>query len=100
MIQLFLRRKFVQTCTISGNIMVLLVVKRNRGMRSAIDMLIGQLSLSDIFLIVFRTPFLILQEIINDSFKLPDIFLKICVGVVVFCSVVSAFTVVAIAIER
>jgi hypothetical protein len=80
--------------------MVLLVVIRNNTMRNVTDVLIAHLSLSDTMLIVFSTPALLLQEIGSDSFQPGDIFPKICAGVVIFCSIVSVFTVVAIAIER
>jgi hypothetical protein len=80
--------------------MVLLVVIRNNTMRNVTDVLIAHLSLSDTMLIVFSTPALLLQEIGSGSFQPGDIFPKICAGVVIFCSIVSVFTVVAIAIER
>ena len=69
-------------------------------MRSVPDILIAHLSLSDIMLIVFSTPPLLLQNISNGISQLGDVFPKICVSVVSFCTVSSVFTVVAIAVER
>lgn len=83
-----------------GNSLVLLVVLRNRTMHCVPDTLIAHLSISDIIQIVFATPFLLLQQTNYESFPLEDILSKISMNVTIFCSAISAFTAVTIALER
>lgn len=67
--------------------------------RNIIDILIAHLSVSDITMIIFATPVLLLQHI-DKSIQLGEIVYKIIECVTTIGAVISVYTVVAIALER
>lgn len=83
-----------------GNVMVFIVMFMNRSMHSATNVLLLNLSLSDILFIVFSVPGLLAMEICNGCWPYSEALGKVNQLTTILCSASSIFTMIAIAFER
>jgi hypothetical protein len=85
---------------ISGNIMVFLVIAMNRSMHSATNVLLLNLSLSDILFVAFSVPGLLAIEICNGRWPFTEAKAKMMQQTTILVAASSVFTMMAIAFER
>ena len=85
---------------ISGNIMVFLVISMNHTMHTATNVLLLNLSLSDLLFIVFSVPGLLAMEICNGRWPFSEAMGKMMQQTTILVAASSVFTMMAIAFER
>ncbi|XP_061196695.1 neuromedin-K receptor-like [Saccostrea echinata] len=83
-----------------SNFLVVIIVARNKKMRSATNIFIGNLSLSDIILGAFVLPQNLHDLTHAENFHEGEILCKIVNGFPIFCITASIFTLVALSCER
>jgi hypothetical protein len=80
--------------------MVLLVVFMNKSMRTTMNVLLVNLSLSDVLYILLSVPGYVTTEICNQRWVLGLAMAIICQGVTILSAAASVFTLMGIAFER
>jgi hypothetical protein len=80
--------------------MVLFVVFMNKSMRTTINVLLFNLSLSDILYIILSVPGYLSTEICNQRWTLGLAMARICQGFAILSAAASIFTLIGIAFER
>ncbi|XP_062614081.1 neuromedin-K receptor-like [Saccostrea cucullata] len=83
-----------------SNFLVVIIVARNKKMRNATNIFIGNLSLSDIILGAFVLPQNLHDLSHAENFHEGEILCKIVNGFPIFCITASIFTLVALSCER
>ncbi|XP_028397067.1 allatostatin-A receptor-like [Dendronephthya gigantea] len=90
----------VSIIALAGNIMVFIVIIANRSMHTATNVLLLNLSLSDILFVLFSVPGLLAIEICNDRWPFSEPMGKMTQQTTILVAASSVFTMVAIAFER
>ena len=85
---------------LAGNLTVLLVVFMNKSMRTTINVLLFNLSLSDVLYILLSVPGYLSTEICNQRWMLGLVMAIICQGFAILTAAASVFTLIGIAFER
>jgi hypothetical protein len=80
---------------ILGNFMVFLVVGMNRTMHTATNILLLNLSLSDILFVLISVPGFLTIEICNGRWPFSETMAKLVQQTIVFAAASSAFTLMA-----
>ena len=86
--------------SIAGHIMVFLVMVLNRNMHTATNVLLLNLSFSDILFVVFAVPGLLAQQVCNSRWPFDEAMGKITQQTTILVAASSVFTMMAIAFER
>jgi hypothetical protein len=85
---------------ILGNVMVFLVVAMNRTMHTATNVLLLNLSLSDILFVLFSVPGFLTMKICNGRWPFSETMGKMTQQATILAFASSIFIMVAIAFER
>ena len=96
----FHSEKFISSSFTTGNVTVLLVVFMNKSMRTTINVLLFNLSLSDVLYILLSVPGYLSTEICNQRWMLGLVMAIICQGFTILTAAASVFTLIGIAFER